>query len=125
MVTLAVILLIIGISVKRSPKEQVALGPMPAEDYLPDPLARSTAGDLRKWVQDFKSPDAKKLNDTGKITFSWAELTAAYPKTAKLLDDYIEQRRIGMKTVDGSRVERRFHPGWPSITRRTRRSSRE
>lgn len=75
-------------------KDKVVLGPMPSEEYMPDPLARRTAGDMRKWVQNFKSSDAEKLNNTGKIVFSWEELRASYPEQARIVDDYVEQVRI-------------------------------
>jgi hypothetical protein len=75
---------------------KAALGPMPTEAILPDPLARQTAGEMRSWVQSLKPSDAQILNGTGKIVFSWQELQAAYPEPARVIDDYQEQRRVGI-----------------------------
>jgi len=74
---------------------KVVLGAMPSEAYMPDPLARRTAGEMRKWVENFKPSDATKLNTSGKIVFSWEELTASYPEQARIADDFVERRRIG------------------------------
>jgi hypothetical protein len=74
----------------------VVLGPMLSEANFPDPLARQTAGEMRTWVQGLRPSDAQKLNDTGRIVFSWAELQAAYPEQARLIDDYQERRRVGI-----------------------------
>jgi hypothetical protein len=77
-------------------KPATSLGPMLPESLLPDPQARQMAGEMRTWFQSLKPSDAQRLNDTGKITFSWAELQAAYPEQARLIDDYQEQRRVGI-----------------------------
>ena len=78
-----------------TPEEtKVVLGPIPSEAYMPDPLTRQTAGDMRKWVQNFMPSDAKKLNNTGKVVFSWEELKASYPEQARIVDDYVKQIRI-------------------------------
>lgn len=74
----------------------VVLGPMPSVAHMPDPLARQTAGDMRKWVQNFRPGDAKKLNSTGKIVFSWDDLKASYPEQARIVDDYVEQVRTNL-----------------------------
>jgi hypothetical protein len=73
-----------------------ALGMMPSEANLPDPLARQTADEMRTWVQGLKPSDAQTLNGTGRIVFSWQELQAAYPQQARTIDDYQEQRRLSM-----------------------------
>jgi len=83
-------------SASAGPKGNVALGPMPSREYMPDPLARRAAGDMRKWVQDLRASDAQKLNNAGKVLFSWEQLQEAYPDLARLADDYTEQRRIGI-----------------------------
>ena len=80
---------------RKPDSSAVVLGPMLSEANLPDPLARQTAGEMRAWVQSLKPSDAQKLNDTGRIVFLWAELQAAYPEQARLIDDYQEQRRLG------------------------------
>jgi hypothetical protein len=69
---------------------------MLSEANLPDPLARQMAGEMRTWVQSLKPSDAHRLNGTGRIVFSWEELQAAYPEQARLIDDYQEQRRVGI-----------------------------
>ncbi len=51
---------------------------------------------LFKWLQNLKRKDAKKLNDSGKITFSWQEMQASYPQAAHIVDACAEtwRRRI-------------------------------
>lgn len=82
-------------SASAGPTGNVALGPMPSREHMPDPLARQAAGDMRKWAQDLRASDAQKLNNAGKVLFSWEQLQEAYPDLARLADDYTEQRRIG------------------------------
>ena len=84
---------------QKADTSTVVLGPMLSEANLPDPLARQTAGEMRTWVQSLKPSDAQKLADTGRIVFSWAELQAAYPEQARLIDDYQEQKRVGFVEV--------------------------
>lgn len=94
---IAIILSILaGRSFNARAQTNVVLGLMPSEAHLPDPLARRTADDMRKWVQNFKPSDAKKLNSTGKIVFSWGELKASYPEQARIVDDYVEQNRTNL-----------------------------
>jgi len=72
------------------------MGPVPSDKELPDQLARQTAGQMRAWVQNLKPGETEKLNHTGRIVFSWEELQAAYPEQARLIDNYLEQRRVAM-----------------------------
>ena len=95
-----VLLVIISLLTACERKPQaVVLGPMPSETVMPDPVARQTAGELRQWVQNFRSGDARKLNESGKILLSWEELQAAYPGQAHLVDDYVEQLRTNLVQV--------------------------
>ena len=75
---------------------KVVLGPMLSDANLPDPLARQMAGEMRTWIQSLRPTDAERLNGTGRIMFSWETLQAAYPEQARLIDDYQEQRRVGL-----------------------------
>lgn len=71
--------------------DKVMLGPVP---FLNDPLVRRIVGDMRTWVENFRPSDATKLKTTGKIVFSWQEVTTSYSEQARILDDYEEQRRL-------------------------------
>jgi len=92
--TLTTLLLITVVVIHARSSGKVVLGPTPSKAEMPDLQARQTVGDMRKWVQNFKSSDARKLNDTGKIAFSWEELKASYPEQARIIDDYVEQSRL-------------------------------
>ena len=80
---------------RKPDTSNVGLGPMLSVANLPDPQARQMAGDMRTWVQNLKPSDADRLNGSGRVVFAWAELQAAYPEPARLIDDYQEQRRVG------------------------------
>jgi hypothetical protein len=75
---------------------KVVLGPMLPTAVLPDPLSRQAAGNMRTWVENFKRSDLERLNATGRIVFAWEELQTAYPEQARMIDDYQEQRRVGI-----------------------------
>ena len=96
---IACFVLVAGLLTACHRKPATSLGAMLPESLLPDPQARQMAGEMRTWVQSLKPSEAQRLNDTRKIVFSWAELQAAYPEQARLIDDYQEQRRIGIVEV--------------------------
>jgi hypothetical protein len=54
---------------------------------------------LFKWLQNLKKEDAKRLNDSGKITFSWQKMEASYPKAAQIVDAYAETWRIQTEAI--------------------------
>ena len=85
-----------GFLIACNQKPVSGLGPMPSEKDLPDPVARQMAGQMRTWIQNLKPADTEKLNRTGSIVFSWAELQAAYPEQAGMINDYLEHRRVSM-----------------------------
>jgi len=93
------------------------VGPMPSENYMPDPLARE------QWrhAQVGSEPQAggrQELNDTGKIVFSWEQLIASYPEPARTLDNYVEQRRIGMVAAL-TKLHTPYRIDWQFTTPRT------
>jgi hypothetical protein len=96
--TLTTILFITAIAIHACLSGKVALGPIPTVQS-DQPWGRQIVVDMREWVQNFKPSDARKLNNTGKIVFSWEQLKASYPKQVGIIDDYEEQSRMSFVEV--------------------------
>jgi hypothetical protein len=97
--------------------QRVKLGPMPPTFVLPDPNARQMASKMRTWLQNMEPSDAKTLNDTGHIVFSWEKLKASDPKRARIIDDYTEQRRRDILDACKKQLKGKPLPAKVGITR--------
>ena len=92
-------------------------GPLPTE-VLIDPLARETAARLHGWLGALREQDARRLNSSGKVLFTWEDLQRTYPEAARVVRDYWEQMRVRCLKTFGDKFKQMSKPMPASLNNR-------
>jgi len=79
-----------GSKVELGPKPPVQSGFMAEADYA------ESVDDMRAWLQSLSAKDAKKLQESGRVTFRYGDLKESDPVHAQIVDRYVKSREASV-----------------------------
>jgi hypothetical protein len=76
----------------------VELGPKPAvqSGFMPEAEYGESVDEMRAWLESLGSDDAKKLEETGSVTFPYQDLKASDRAHAEIVDRYVNKVEAGL-----------------------------
>lgn len=77
---------------------KVALGPKPAAQsgFMAEAEYGESVDEMRAWLESLGSDDARKLEETGSVTFPYQDLKASDRAHAEIVDRYVNKVEAGL-----------------------------
>ena len=89
---------------------KVELGPKPAmhSGFMSEADHSQSVDEMRAWLQSLSTDDAKKLQESGRVTFRYEDLKASDPVHAQVVDQYVGELEAGL--AEGMQTQGRQAP---------------